>query len=81
MEQIDEIVLINTRRSKLTIYEKETIRKELFYSVRKLDILQELLEDDQITEIMVNGYDRIFYEKKGRKIIIVTNSRRRQSAG
>lgn len=67
LEQIDEIVLINTRRSKLTIYEKETIRKELFYSVRKLDILQELLEDDQITEIMVNGYDRIFYEKKGKK--------------
>lgn len=67
LSQIDEIILLNTRRSKLTIYEKEKIRKELFYSVRKLDILQELLEDDQITEIMVNGYNKIFYEKNGKK--------------
>ena len=38
----------------------------LFYSLRKLDVLQELLEDPTITEIMVNGAEHIFYEKAGR---------------
>ena len=37
-----------------------------FYSLRKLDVLQELLEDPTITEIMVNGAEHIFYEKAGR---------------
>ena len=34
-------------------------------SLRKLDVLQELLEDEEITEIMVNGTEKIFYEKRG----------------
>ena len=45
---------------------KIRIGRELFNSFRKLDVLQELLEDDSITEIMVNGIDHIFYEKEGR---------------
>lgn len=68
LEKIDDLVLMRTRRSCLSVNEKEQLRKELFYSVRKLDILQELLEDDQITEIMVNGYKNIFLEKEGRRI-------------
>ena len=52
----------------MTVNEKEQLRKELFYSVRKLDILQELLEDDQVTEIMVNGYENIFLEKQGKRM-------------
>ena len=42
------------------------MRKELFYSVRKMDVLQDLLDDPDITEIMVNGPDQIFYEKEGK---------------
>lgn len=38
----------------------------MFNSIRKLDILQELLDDDTITEIMVNGTEGIFYEREGR---------------
>ena len=38
---------------------------QVFHSLRKLDVLQELLNEDDITEIMVNGADHIFYEKKG----------------
>ena len=38
----------------------------VFYSVRRLDVLQELLEDAGITEIMVNGYQHIFVERNGR---------------
>lgn len=68
LEKIDDLVLMRTRRSRLTVNEKEQLRKELFYSVRKLDILQELLEDDQVTEIMVNGYENIFLEKQGKRM-------------
>lgn len=68
LEKIDDLVLLRTRRSSLTVNEKQHLRKELFYSVRKLDILQELLEDDQVTEIMVNGYENIFLEKQGKRM-------------
>lgn len=49
----------------LTIQEKITLGKELFNSLRKLDILQDLLEDEDVTEIMINGASHIFVEKKG----------------
>lgn len=67
LEQIDELVLSRTRRSRLSVEEKEMLRTELFYSVRKLDVIQELIDDDAITEIMVNGYENIFYEKQGKR--------------
>lgn len=54
------------RKEFLTLKEKEKLGKELFYAIRKLDILQEILEDTEITEIMINGPDHIFIEKKGR---------------
>lgn len=50
----------------ISLSDKIRIGRELFNSFRKLDVLQELLEDDSITEIMVNGIDHIFYEKEGR---------------
>lgn len=50
----------------LSLKEKERLGKELFYAIRKLDILQEILEDTEITEIMINGPDNIFIEKSGR---------------
>lgn len=49
----------------LSLTERMKLEQYLFYSLRKLDILQELLEDEEITEIMVNGTDNIFYEKYG----------------
>lgn len=42
------------------------IRRDLFFSLRRLDILQSLLEDPEVTEIMVNGPENIFVEKKGK---------------
>ena len=68
LDRIDELVLAETRRTRLRVEDKEAMRKELFYSVRKLDILQELLEDEEVTEIMVNGYQNIFLEKNGKKM-------------
>lgn len=54
------------RERRLTIQERDELEQCLFNSMRKLDVLQELLEDKDITEIMVNGADHIFYEKRGR---------------
>ena len=52
----------------LTLKEREMAEQSLFHSLRKLDVLQELLEDDQVTEIMVNGYENIFLEKQGKRM-------------
>lgn len=48
-----------------TLQERQELEHSLFCSMRKLDVLQELLEDEDITEIMVNGANKIFYEKGG----------------
>lgn len=50
----------------LTLNEKTAIGRDLFNTFRKLDLLQEFLEDEEITEIMINGTQNIFLEKKGR---------------
>lgn len=50
----------------LRLEEKRLIRHEVFNSLRRMDVLQDILEDEDITEIMVNGPDHIFIEKDGR---------------
>ena len=67
LERIDQLVSEAARENRLPVSRREEIRRELFYSVRKLDILQELLDDDRVTEIMVNGYQKIFVERNGQK--------------
>ena len=49
-----------------SLLQREKLEKELFHSLRKLDALQELVDDPAVTEIMVNGASHIFYEKAGR---------------
>ena len=66
LEQIDELILTGMRDSCLSLKEKVQLRQELFHSVRKLDVLQELIEDETVTEIMVNGPEDIFVERKGK---------------
>ena len=67
LERIDQLVSEAARENRLPVSRREEIRRELFYSVRKLDILQELVDNDQVTEIMVNGYQKIFVERNGQK--------------
>ena len=64
-ELIDEQVLLVGRRENLSLSQKSKLRKELFASIRQLDVLEEFLEDNSITEIMVNGPMDIFIERKG----------------
>ncbi|MBO5486519.1 MAG: CpaF family protein [Eubacterium sp.] len=50
----------------IRLEKRRKLRREIFNSIRKLDVIQELLDDDEVTEIMVNGPDEIFIEKEGR---------------
>ena len=65
LQSIEELVLEKGRQYLLSLREKELLRRDLFYSVRKLDVIQPLVDDPLVTEIMVNGYQTIFYEKNG----------------
>lgn len=60
----------------IPLKERTLLGKELFNAFRKLDLLQELLEDDEITEIMINGTQNIFIEKAG----VITKSDKRFAA-
>lgn len=59
--ELDEAAKTN----RIGLNERERMAEELFDSLRKLDILQQLVDDEEITEIMINGKDHIFYEKAG----------------
>lgn len=63
---IDQILIVKSKENYISMQEKKKLRREIFNSIRKLDILQDLVEDSSITEIMVNGADRIFIEQNGR---------------
>lgn len=68
-ERIQELVTAfleeETKQQFLPYYRRIALGKEIYYSLRKLDILQPLLENPQITEIMVNGTEQIFIEENG----------------
>ncbi|WP_050008195.1 ATPase, T2SS/T4P/T4SS family [Butyrivibrio sp. WCE2006] len=65
LERIDKGIIDYSREQSISLNEKLRLRKELFYSIRKLDVLQLLVDDSEITEIMVNGMNNIFVEKNG----------------
>ncbi len=65
VEVIHEMLEEKSRDTFLPLKEKSRLGKELFNTFRRLDVLQELLEDEDITEIMINGTDYIFVEKAG----------------
>ena len=68
LDLIDEAVLRAGRQYYLTLEQKNRLKRELFASIRRLDVLEEFLSDNSVTEIMVNGPDCIFVEREGRLI-------------
>lgn len=66
LELIDRSLLEHPDIGYVSLKGRIRLRKELFNAVRRMDVLSDLLEDDSITEIMINGYDQIFVEKDGR---------------
>lgn len=64
-ERIEQVILDYSRKTYLSILEKQILKQELFNALRRLDVLSGLLEDEEISEIMINGCDHIFIEKNG----------------
>lgn len=64
-DAIDEVLLGRNDLALVPVGERKRLRKELFDSLRRLDILQIFVEDSAVTEIMINGKDHIFVEKAG----------------
>lgn len=63
---IDEVIMEKSRNMYMSSVTKLTLRQELFNTIRRLDLLQELIDDKSVSEIMVNGADSIFYERNGK---------------
>ena len=67
LERIRELVLFSEMTEALSMREKHELIMQVFHATRKeLDVLQPFVEDDQISEIMVNGEENVFIEKKGK---------------
>ncbi len=63
---IDECIMRDSRSFYLSLEQKKQLRRELFNAIKRLDVLQDFIEDESITEIMVNGINAIFIERNGR---------------
>lgn len=72
-ELIHKVLREESEGEYIPLQEQIALSRQLFHSFRKLDILQELVEDESITEIMINGTEEIFLERNGR---IVQSDRR-----
>lgn len=66
MELIDSEVIQYAGTNPISLDDMRSVRQDLYHSIRQLDVLQDLIEDPEITEIMINGPDRVFIEKDGR---------------
>lgn len=66
LKRIDEVLTDQKKKIYLPLSRRFQYRKELFDSLRRLDVLSEVSDDPEVTEIMVNGPDHIFIEKKGK---------------
>ena len=65
-DTIDEVILEQEKLLILPVESRRRLKKELFDSLRRLDVLQIFVEDATVTEIMINGKDHIFVEQEGR---------------
>lgn len=65
-EMIDGLIVGLGRSCGLSLTERHELAKSVFHSIRKMDVLQELIDSNDVTEIMINGTDNIFIEKAGR---------------
>lgn len=70
VEMIHRVLEEKGKEMYLPLKQKVVLGKELFNAFRKLDILQELIEDEEITEIMINGTQNIFIEKQGNMTVL-----------
>lgn len=65
-EIISEVISIDKSTQLLSLEQKRILAINVFNSLRRLDVIEPLMEDPSITEIMVNGPDKVFYERNGK---------------
>ncbi len=65
-EEVERIVLQRMRGTGATVDEQVAVAERIFSSIRGLGVLDEIMADDSITEVMINGPDNIFVEKAGK---------------
>ena len=63
---IRQRIIEKSKRYPISLQERKRIETHVFNSLRKLDVLEDLLNDEEITEIMINGPEKIFIEKNGK---------------
>lgn len=59
-------VMLEDEYAAFPVKKKLELRRDIFNTVKRLDIIQNLIDDDSVTEIMVNGYRDIFFERDGK---------------
>lgn len=62
---ISRVASEEVKQKSISLRDRIELEKRVFDSLKRLDVLQELIDDTEVTEIMVNGPDSIFYEKNG----------------
>ncbi len=65
-DMIDGLIVGLGRSLGLSLTQRQELARSVFHSIRKMDVIQELVESNDVTEIMINGTDNIFVEKAGR---------------
>ena len=65
LEVIDRVLKTSCLCRGISLNKRCELRQNLFHSIRKLDVLEELLKDETVTEIMINGENGIFLEREG----------------
>ncbi len=65
-EDLEQAIVAASKNQYMSLADQKRMTRELFDAIRRLDILEELIRDESITEIMVNGPSHIFIEKKGK---------------
>jgi len=68
LDTIEDIVLEKSARRYFTINERKRLTERVFNSIRRLDVIQPLVDDERISEIMVNGQNDIFVESEGKVV-------------
>lgn len=66
LEMIEDTILMESKTHFYNMEEKSNLCREIFNSMRKLDIIQELIDDASVSEIMINGTENIFIEQYGK---------------
>lgn len=67
-DEIGTILINETKGNYLSIEEQVQIISRVYSSIRGLGLLDSIMNDDNITEVMINGADNIFIEKSGKLI-------------